>query len=160
NTPARRKFLKEPRTESLRVKQWLIQASLAYPAVRYRLFCDNREVLNLPRRESATHRAQAIFRGSTLPLDFERNTIRIRGLVGHPAQAQADSKSFVILVNGRLVVDRAVLRALKDGFESMLMEREFPVGFISIELPPRLVDVNVHPQKSEVRFRYPQEVFL
>jgi DNA mismatch repair protein MutL len=83
----------------------------------------------------------------------------VRGAVGHPSAAQFDSSAFVILVNGRLVSDRMILRAVKDGFDSTLKEREFPVGFIHIQIPSAELDVNVHPQKSEVRFRDGGRVF-
>jgi DNA mismatch repair protein MutL len=65
----------------------------------------------------------------------------------------------VILINGRLISDKIILRAAREGYDSMLKDREFPIGYISITMPPEYVDVNVHPQKSEVRFRHPDQVF-
>jgi DNA mismatch repair protein MutL len=80
-------------------------------------------------------------------------------MVGHPGQALSDSSGFVILINGRLISDKIILRAVREGYDSMLKDREFPIGYISIAMPPEYVDVNVHPQKSEVRFRHPDQVF-
>jgi DNA mismatch repair protein MutL len=73
--------------------------------------------------------------------------------------AQYDSGSTIILVNGRLISDRLLLKSLRDGFDSTLKPREFPVGFIRLDIDPTSVDVNVHPQKSEVRFRDPSRVY-
>lgn len=164
NTPARRKFLKSERSEELRVKSWLQQSAIPNYGVRYRLFVDGREVLNLAPRGSAVERAASLYKGSTL--DFTRKfpvrvdtgngaeelAIEVEGLVSHPSLAQAEAAAFVVLVNNRLVSDRSIVRAVKDGFDSTLKDREYPLGFIHLRLPPSLVDVNVHPQKSEVRF--------
>jgi DNA mismatch repair protein MutL len=80
-------------------------------------------------------------------------------MIGHPGQALSDASGFVILINGRLISDKIILRAAREGYDSMLKDREFPIGYLSITMPPEYVDVNVHPQKSEVRFRHPDQVF-
>lgn len=159
NTPARRKFLKSPRSEELKIKAWILHASIARPQVRFRLFSDNRELLNIPRHSSELERASAVFRGTTIPFEGTSDAVSVLGVVGHPSLAQMESGAFVILVNGRLVSDRMILRAVKEGFDSTLKDREFPIGFISVRLSAGDVDVNVHPQKSEVRFRHSQEIF-
>ena len=164
NTPARRKFLKSVRAEELRVKTWLQQSAIPHSDTRFRLFIDGREVVNLPRRENQSERAAAMYKGATLafarrfPIRLDgtgetgETAIHVHGLIAHPSMAQADAGAFVILVNNRLINDRALVRAVKDGFDSTLKDREFPQGFMHLELPGSLVDVNVHPQKSEVRF--------
>ncbi|MBN8550796.1 MAG: DNA mismatch repair endonuclease MutL [Deltaproteobacteria bacterium] len=159
NTPARRKFLKSARTEELKVKTWLTHASISRPQVRIRLISDGRELLNLPRHSSELERAASIFRGTTIPFEGHSESLSLVGLVGHPSLAQMESGAFVILVNGRLISDRMIVRAVKEGFDSTLKDREFPIGFVSLRLAAGDVDVNVHPQKSEVRFRHAQEVF-
>ena len=163
NTPVRRKFLKSPHHEEMRVKQWMIGASLCRPQVRLRLFFDGKETLNLSRAESIESRARTIFRGGMVRVHLEaRNSdeLGIEGSIGHPSQAVADSGTFLLLVNGRVVSDRALLRAVKDGFSTTLKAQEFPVGFLSLKLPPQVVDVNVHPQKSEVRFVDGAKIFV
>lgn len=163
NTPARRKFLKQPKTEELRVKGWLTATALAHPQVRVRLFCDQREVLNLPARATMKERALSVIRGSSVPFDTVQGAgaqrIHLSGLVAHPSLAQADAAALIVLVNGRVISDRGILKAVREGFLSTLKEREFPVGVIAIELDASKVDVNVHPQKSEVRFSDPRQVF-
>jgi len=160
NTPARKKFLKQPKTEEQRIKQWLSFVSIPHPEVRFRLVSDGREILNLARRANSLERGGQFFKGSTVPFEGEREGVAVRGRVGHPALAEASTQSFATFVNGRLVTDRGLLRAVKEGFDSTLKEREFPIGFLLIEISPSDVDVNVHPQKSEIRLRAPHDVFL
>ena len=159
NTPARKKFLHSSSTEGSKVRAWLIHSSLSRPHIRYRLISDGRELVNLARKENMMSRAKGVFRGATVSIDSHKGPVAVTGIVSHPAMAQADTSGFVILVNARLVSDRSVMRAVREGFDSTLKDREFPVGFVSIELSPAEVDVNVHPQKSEVRFRNQREVF-
>lgn len=163
NAPVRRKFRRAPRTEELRVKQWLQGISLAAPQVRIRLFCDDREVLNLPRAASLVARARSFLRGAAQEVRYtlERDGVRyeVSGLVAHPGEASGAAGACCLLVNRRVVLDKALQRAVRDGFLSTLKDREFPLGFISLEVPPDAVDVNVHPQKSEVRFVHPGAAF-
>ncbi|NLF24891.1 MAG: DNA mismatch repair endonuclease MutL [Deltaproteobacteria bacterium] len=159
NTPARRKFLKQPATEVQHVKSWLTRAALAWPAIHFRLSSDGREILNLAPRASSIERAKALVRGSLVCFDKSYGSLGVSGLVGHPGLAQADLSVLVTLVNRRLVSDRLILRAVRDGFGSTLKDREYPVGMISLSLPLDEVDVNVHPQKSEVRYKAERQVF-
>jgi DNA mismatch repair protein MutL len=159
NTPARRKFLRSPKTEALRVKQWLVQSALARPQIRYRLIVDGVETLVLARAKDAVERARVLIKGTAVPVRYLGDRVQLEGLVAHPSLAQADSSSFIVLVNERVVSDRIVQKAVREGFDSTLKDREYPVGFIHLRLPASDVDVNVHPQKSEVRFRDSQAVF-
>lgn len=92
-------------------------------------------------------------------MSISEGGVKVKGMVGHPGQAIGDSSGFVILINSRLVSDRVVMKAVREGYDSMLKDREYPVGYLSIELASEQVDVNVHPQKSEVRFRHPEQIF-
>jgi DNA mismatch repair protein MutL len=164
NTPARRKFLRMPRTEEQRVKDWVIATALANPAIHLRLRCDGREVLNLPAKPTLTERASSLIKGTSLPLNRvthgeDGRPIQVTGVIGHPGLAQIENKALTLIVNGRVISDRILLRAVKEGFAGMLKDREVPLGVVRIDLDPRAVDVNVHPQKSEVRFLAPQELF-
>jgi DNA mismatch repair protein MutL len=159
NTPARRKFLKSPRSEVARIRTWLAHSGLARPSVRYRLVSDGDEVLHLHPVATIAERARAIVPGDLIPISLSEGGLSVEGMVSHPGQALADASGFVVLVNGRLVTDKLIQRAVREGYDSMLKDREYPVGYLSLTLPSDQVDVNVHPQKSEVRFRHPQQVF-
>jgi DNA mismatch repair protein MutL len=159
NTPARRKFLKSPRSEVSRIRSWVAHSALSRPHVRYRLVSDGDEILNLPVVESIQARGAHVFPGDLTPISLREGGVKVQGMIGHPGQALSDASGFVILINGRLVSDKIILRAAREGYDSMLKDREFPIGYLSLTMPPEYVDVNVHPQKSEVRFRHPDQVF-
>lgn len=159
NTPARRKFLKSPRAEVSRIRSWLAHSSLARPSVRYRLVSDGDELLNLSAVDSRMARGKQIFPSELMPLRLKEGELQVEGMVGHPGQALSDSSGLVIVINGRLVSDKVIVRAVREGYDSMLKDREFPIGYVVVDLPAEDVDVNVHPQKSEVRFRRPDQVF-
>lgn len=160
NTPARRKFLRQPKTEEQRVRSWILNVSLGHPLVRFRLFLDGRESLTLAPRGSFIERAKSLLSGSLVEVSHTTGRIAVTGVVGHPSAARADLSALVTLVNGRVITDKAILRAVKEGFDSTLKDREIPLGAICLIIPPEDVDVNVHPQKSEVRFRNSQEIFV
>jgi len=160
NTPARRKFLKSQETEEAKVRQWIIQSAIPNFTVRYRLFTNGKEILNLPKVASLIERSRAFIKGSFSEFSHKQRDILISGIVGHPGSASTLSSSLVIVVNGRVVKDNIILRAVREGFSSTLKSYESPVGLISIELPYSQVDVNVHPQKSEVRFLSSGEIFV
>lgn len=159
NTPARRKFLKSPRSEMARIRTWLVHSSLGRPDVRYRLIADGDEVLNLSPVHSIAERARSVFSADLMSVRLGEGGLQVEGMVSHPGQALSDASGFVILVNQRLISDKIILRAVREGYDSMLKDREYPVGYLSLTLSPEDVDVNVHPQKSEVRFKHPDQVF-
>ena len=159
NTPARRKFLKSPRAELSRLRSWVAHSSLAHPKVRYRLVSDGDEILNLAAVPSMAERGEQIFPGDLMTVSLSEGGLAVQGALGHPGEALADATGLIVLVNGRLISDKLIMRAVRDGYDSMLKDREFPVGYLSITMPPSMVDVNVHPQKSEVRFSHPDQMF-
>ena len=159
NVPARKKFLRQPATEERRVKQWLTQSAIVSPHIHYQLHTDGKLLLNLPACASPIERARGIFKGEVVSFEESWGRFTLQGLLCHPSLAQADTSALVLFVNGRLVSDRLLLKAVREGFQSTLKGSEYPAGFVSLSLPPEDVDVNVHPQKSEVRFRAGNEVF-
>lgn len=159
NTPARRKFLKSDRTELSRIKDWVVGTSLAHPSVRFTLTSDGKEVLRINPASTFFERAEQIYKGSYVAFERGVGPFGVSGRLAPPSKASSSVNSLTLLVNDRLVLDRVLLRAVKDGFDSTLKEREVPTGVLSIKLPPSQVDINVHPQKSEVRFLNPGAVF-
>lgn len=160
NIPARKKFLKSDKVEELRIKELVQNTSLCHPEISWRLFINERQVLSLPGVTSRELRSKTIFKGNAVPLKTIYDEISIAGILGHPSGASGDARTCVVIVNNRIVTDKLVLRAVKEGFSTTLKDREFPVGFVAITLPGQFVDVNVHPQKAEVRFSFPQKIFL
>jgi DNA mismatch repair protein MutL len=159
NTPVRRRFLRSPAVEDQRVVGWLMRFALGVPEVRLRCVCDGKEVIAIDPHTSFIERARHLLRGDLREVDFCDQRFVVRGLVGHPGTASSSGDACVMLVNGRPISDRGVLRAIREGFQHTLKDREIPVAALAIEMDPSLVDVNVHPQKAEVRFIAPSDVW-
>lgn len=160
NTPARRKFLRQPRTEERRVRNWLAQYALACPSLRFTLRGDGK-VLDVyaPAVDLEERAAQYFQSEQGRRFRREAGALAARGVLMHPDFAQKRGESLVLFVNGRLIADRLLVRAVRDGYAGTVKERAFPMGVLALEIPADRVDINVHPQKSEVRFREPQEIF-
>jgi len=160
NTPARRKFLKTGTTEEAKIKQWVVQSAIPNFTVSYKLFIDGKCAINLPPAASLLERAGSFLKGSVSEVYSVHNDIKVTGLIGHPGAATSKASNLVILVNKRVIKDNQIVRAIREGFDSMLKGAEVPIGIVALELPPAQVDVNVHPQKSEVRFVNAGDIFI
>lgn len=159
NTPVRRKFLRSEEYESAKVKQTLRRIALIEPLISFDLVERGRMVLFLPAPATFLERAGSLLNGITARCQYQGSGIIVDGVIGHPAQATSSLESLIVYVNHRPVADKLIARAIRDGFESTLKAKEYPLGVLAIEVDPSMVDVNVHPQKSEVRFVRPQDVF-
>ncbi|HEX5758804.1 MAG TPA: DNA mismatch repair endonuclease MutL, partial [Thermoanaerobaculia bacterium] len=152
NVPARRKFLKTPATELRRCLEVVQGYALARPEVHFRVAHDGRELLDAPPAAAARARIGQLFGEAFAGRLVEMPAAGwVSGLVGTPETAGA-RRAFVF-VNRRLVRDRAALSAFYRAVREEWRSDEFPALFLFLELPPEEVDVNVHPQKAEVRFR-------
>jgi DNA mismatch repair protein MutL len=160
NVPARRKFLKATATESAHVGDVLLGAALARPDVTFTLKRDGRLVREYLRAPSRAERARATNAGESLAhVAFERGPLRIEAMLAPPERARTGATGLALLVNGRQVRDRILARAVANAYGSVLEGGRYPVGVVWIDLPSELVDVNVHPQKAEVRFTDARGVF-
>lgn len=156
NVPARRKFLKGSATEAGHVSDAITRVALARPDVSFKLISDGRTSLDLPASSPRLRWLEAwpeSMRDSALDLDRRDDLIRICGVIGLPELAQPHTKHQHLLVNGRWVRDKFVGHALKEAYRGLTEPGRNPAAVLMIDLPPDSVDVNVHPTKSEVRFR-------
>ena len=153
NVPARLKFLKSKPTESGHVANTCLRAALAHPGLALRLSRDGRKSHEFLPGQNAYERACAAFPDEPL-LAYETQCegAMIRAALGAPERARSGAAHLHLFVNQRPVRDLAVARCIAFAYGSVLPPGRFPVGTIHIELDPKDVDVNVHPQKLEVRF--------
>ena len=181
NTPARRKFLKSEQTELSHVAALVTHYALAHPTRHFELHSATHALLVAPAVANAGERLYQIFGNDVsahmLPtaaeLDFTRAGIpepppwkreadyepanpgflRISGFVSKPELQKLNRNSIYVFVNGRLIRDRLILHALTEAYRNIIPPTSYPVTLLFLEMPPQEVDVNVHPAKTEVRFR-------
>ncbi|HUL60394.1 MAG TPA: DNA mismatch repair endonuclease MutL [Anaeromyxobacteraceae bacterium] len=163
NTPARRKFMRAPATEAGHVTEAVIRLALARPDVGFTLRSGGRLVLGARAgADPADRAADALGREARrhlVPVDAVRGEVRVRGLVCSPDHSEATGRALYLFVNGRYVRDRGAAHAVLRAFAGTLPGGRHPAGVLFLELPLDRVDVNVHPQKLEVRFAAAREVY-
>jgi DNA mismatch repair protein MutL len=161
NTPARRKFLKTPATEYGHCEEALRRAALARPEVAVELRHNGKVVWRLPAQD-APARAVALlgedFEAAARTLDEAAGELRLHGLAGLPAYSRSGRDAQYLFVNGRFVRDKLLNHAVREAYRDILHYDRHPAYALYFELPPEQVDVNVHPAKTEVRFRQGQAV--
>ncbi|MCL6641974.1 MAG: DNA mismatch repair endonuclease MutL, partial [Candidatus Bipolaricaulota bacterium] len=162
NVPARRKFLKSAKTEFFHIVRAVKRFALAYPTVHFRLEHDGKTVLDLPPssdlRQTLARLYTADFARALLDVSMTIPGLTVRGLVSPSHLTRSDRTEQFLFVNGRFVKDSQINYAISQAYESALKSEQYPYIFLFIEIDPRAVDVNVHPQKSEVRFAEPIKV--
>lgn len=163
NVPARFKFLKKDSTEAAAVADVLERMALVRPDVSFRLVSQGQELLHTPGNNDLRSAIFAVYgretAGQCLPVDYQIAPVAVSGFIGRPDAARNSRVQQNLFVNGRLVRSRAISAAIDEAYASHLMKRKFPLAILMIRVPAPLVDVNVHPQKMEVRFWDDQAVF-
>ncbi|MDQ3652864.1 MAG: DNA mismatch repair endonuclease MutL [Acidobacteriota bacterium] len=158
NIPARRKFLRSEATENFHLTNLVTHYALAYPAVEFVLTSNGRETLRVSPAADLRERAYQIFGeeflDSLLPVSGGHESVTVvRGYVSSPRERRTTRDAQYLFVNGRFVRDRLISRALAEGYRSVLPHGVYPAALLFLEVPLEEVDVNVHPAKTEVRFR-------
>ncbi|HXQ21053.1 MAG TPA: DNA mismatch repair endonuclease MutL [Candidatus Acidoferrales bacterium] len=157
NTPARRKFLKAPATEVGHVSELVTRTALAWPQVGFVLKHGARTLLDYPAVQDGGERVAQVFggarAGAMLPFHGRGAAGSIRGWLTGSHVTVPSARQIFTYVNGRYVRDKLVSHALVAGYSTLLMHGRYPAAVVFIDVPPEEVDVNVHPAKSEVRFR-------
>lgn len=163
-TPARLKFMKTERAEAMAITEIIRRLAMARSDVAFSLIQDGRKVLQVPSNAGQlfAHGQDRIARllgedisANTLPVEAARETVMLRGYAGLPAISRGQATHQYLFVNGRPVRDRWFTGALRAAYADVLARDRHPVAVLFLTLPPHEVDVNVHPAKTEVRFRDP-----
>lgn len=164
NVPARRKFLKSPQAEAARIQDILEKEALAHPEVAFRYLQDGRQLLATLGNGSLMDVIYSIYGRDvtnqliTVNRAYQRSTltglpaVTVRGFIGKPVITRANRNFELYFVNERFVKNPMIMKAIEDGYRAFLMQHKFPFVVLMIDVNPEIVDVNVHPQKLEVRF--------
>ena len=158
NVPARRKFLRSEATESFHLTNLVTHYALAHPEIAFTLTNNGREILRAPLAKDLRERAYQIFGEefleNLLEVDGGHSQVaRVRGYVSAPRDRRTSRDAQYLFVNGRFVRDRLISRALSEGYRAILPHGVYPAALLFLGTPLEEVDVNVHPAKTEVRFR-------
>lgn len=161
NTPARRKFLKSEATEYAHCATMLERLALAHPFVSFSLKNNGKEVFCYSAHSAAQRVAQILgedFQAASLTVNADSGSLKLHGFIAKPTFMQGKSNQQFCFVNQRFVRDKVMLHALKQAYHDVLHQQLSPTFVLFLQLPPDAVDVNVHPTKTEVRFRDSQSV--
>jgi DNA mismatch repair protein MutL len=162
NTPARLKFLKSPATEFSHIISTVSHLSVAHPEIRFRLTHNKKMILDLPTASNLKERVFQIYGDeiaeNLTPFSGGRDSVVLAGLLSRPAYTRADRTYQDFFVNGRYIKNTSLTHALYSAYSDMLMRDRHPLAFVFLQIDPSLVDVNVHPAKSEVRFRNQSQI--
>src|SRR5580704_14549058 len=163
NTPARLKFLKTLATEQGAIADSFQRVALANHHVAFRLTADGRTLFDLPRANSSLERFRQLFgakiASKMLPFDLARPGLRAQGLAATSQESFATGRMIFTFVNGRAVRDRMLIRAIEQAYQTLIPRGRHPAALLFVDMRPEDVDVNVHPMKTEVRFRNGGAVF-
>jgi DNA mismatch repair protein MutL len=160
NTPARRKFMRTPQTEGAACVEAVVRLAIPRPDVRFVVRRDGKVIREFLRHQDVAARVREVWPDEPLAdLRGTRGNVKVTALLGPPERARSGANNLALYVNGRHVRDKLLLRAVAQAYGSTLEGGRYPVGALLLEVPADEVDVNVHPQKSEVRFASQGSVF-
>lgn len=162
NVPARRKFLKSPVTEALQVYNMVFRLAVAHPDVEIIYRQNGRLLFKTPGTGEITQTVNAV-KGSDYSTTFlpvtQEGEYQVNGIISLPEYKRKNRREEIFLINGRPVHSALLLRAVDEAYRGRLTSGEYPACYLHLQLPPEEIDVNVHPQKTEVRFRNEDNVF-
>lgn len=169
NVPVRRKFQKSPTYDTQEIVKVLGFLALANPQIEFELICDQKSIFKAKEMSSEMNfqellekRIEAVlgreYAQSIIPIKFHREDYQIEGFIGHPDVHKTNRTGQYLFINRRAVISPLISSALKEGYGTLLPSDRFPVFVIHLTLPGSLMDVNVHPQKREVRLRQEQQL--
>ena len=163
NTPARKKFLKTNNTEGGKINEFIVKLAISNPQIAFKLINNNKMAVSTPGNGDLKDTLQSIYGGTVgsalLPLEFEDEGIRLSGFVTKPSAIRSSRSWQTFIVNGRIIANRAIARAIDNAYHALIPKTGYPLVALNIQVPQNTIDVNVHPQKSEMKFEDESRVF-
>jgi len=156
NVPARKKFQKSASQSFLEISKVLTQLSLAYPSKSFRLLDQDKEVFHYLGSEALRGKVSQVlgeeFFSSMLEVKMETSSYKVEGFISKPSLTRLNRKEQYLFINKRAVVSPLISASVKEGYGTYIEEKRYPVFVLHLSVPEEFLDVNVHPQKKEVRF--------
>ena len=163
NTPARKKFLKTNNTEGGKINEFIVKLAISNPQIAFKLINNNKVAVSTPGNGDLKDTLQSIYGGTVgsalLPLEFEDEDIRLSGFVTKPSAIRSSRSWQTFIVNGRIIANRAIAKAIDNAYHALIPKTGYPLVALNIQVPQNTIDVNVHPQKSEMKFEDESRVF-
>ncbi|MDD7677532.1 MAG: DNA mismatch repair endonuclease MutL [Anaerovibrio sp.] len=163
NTPARKKFLKTNNTEGGKINEFIVKLAISNPQIAFKLLNNNKVAVSTPGNGDLKDTLQSIYGGTVgsalLPLEFEDEDIRLSGFVTKPSAIRSSRSWQTFIVNGRVIANRAIAKAIDNAYHALIPKTGYPLVALNIQVPQNTIDVNVHPQKSEMKFEDEGRVF-
>ena len=163
NTPARRKFLKSTRTEANKIQDMIGKLSLSHNHIAFKCIVDNRVTIMTPGNGNMVDTIAALYgfkvSEDVFPIAYEAEGIYVEGVVSKPTVLKSSRQWQTIIVNQRVISDKAIYKAIDTAYHALLPKGGYPLVVLQIVVPPGTVDINVHPRKSEVKFSDDKPVF-
>jgi DNA mismatch repair protein MutL len=162
STPARSKFLKGDSTEFSHITQVVTQQALAYPSIQFQLTHNRRDVIQTLPTNQIHYRIAELFGAdlgkSLVQVNSSSGDYQLEGYVSNPVYTRSNRSAQYCFINRRFVRDKVILHATQQGYSHLLPKGQHPALFLYLTMDPKLLDVNVHPSKAEVRFAFQQDV--
>lgn len=156
NVPARRKFLRTLQTEGRYISELITKLALSRPDVRFKLVSNDKEILSTPGNGDLVDTIKALYGKNVseelLTVDFADGEVKVRGFIGKPTLLKGTRQWQTLLVNGRIITNRMIAKAIDHAYQSQIPKSGFPFAVLNITVDTESIDVNVHPQKSEIKF--------
>lgn len=156
NVPARKKFLKTTTTETNKINDFIIKLALSKPNIAFKLINNNKIAITTPGNGSLYDAIECIYGAKVseelLPIEAITDDIKVTGFISKPAIIRSSRSWQTFVINGRVVNSRIISKAIDNAYHSLLPKSGYPFVILNIEINKRTIDINVHPQKAEIKF--------
>ncbi len=163
NTPARLKFLKSTQTEAGKIHEYVVKLAMSHPEITFKLINGSRAVLTTPGNGNLLDALTAIYgtelAGSLLSVRLVVEDFNLSGYIGKPNFLKSYRSWQTFIINGRVVNNRTISKALEESYKALIPKSGYPFAVLKIEVPQSSIDVNVHPQKTEIKFEDEGKIF-
>ena len=163
NTPARRKFLKSPTTEAGYISDLMERLIVSHPNVAFKFIVNNQIKLqssgNNNSKDILYHIYGRDISKELVALDYQADGIKVKGYIGKPVITRGNRNFENYFINGRYIKSNVITKAIEEAYKPFLMQHKYPFTSIYFEIDPALIDVNVHPQKMEIRLKNSDEIY-